>query len=112
MQRVIFASILFLSTQILFSQSALEYWNMGQEAQRIREYEKAIEYYEKAGEIWLREGVYKNYLVTLGNVGVLYKTLEKYELSLDTFFKLYIAAQEIGGQSEVPYSLQNIGLFS
>lgn len=110
MRRVIFASILFLSTQILFSQSALEYWNMGQEAQRSREYEKAIEYYEKAGEIWLREGVYKSYLVALGNVGVLYKTLGKYELSLDTFFKLYIAAQEIGGQSEVSYSLQNIGL--
>jgi CHAT domain-containing protein/Tfp pilus assembly protein PilF len=93
----------------LFAQSAGDYYNRAEEARERGEFEKAIEHFEKAGQLWLEEGWKQYYAAAQNDAGYLYFMLGKYEPALENFQRALEIHEELWNNAGAAGDLNNIG---
>ncbi|MBN1698564.1 MAG: tetratricopeptide repeat protein [Spirochaetales bacterium] len=101
--------ILFVSAGVLYSESADDYFSLGYDAFKEHNYEEAITFFEKAAELWEKEGVKDAWSDSLFNIGIMYAHLGNGERALFYYKKALAVDEEAGDTSHIVIRLNFIG---
>jgi tetratricopeptide (TPR) repeat protein len=74
------------------------------------EYDKSLEYYDKAMVIWKENSMLQRQAASLGNMGSVYANMGDYPKALDIYLKSQLICEQLGLKEEVAIGNNNIGL--
>ena len=114
--RKIILPVLWLSLSIFvfantaFSQTAMDYYKLGNKAKKEYRYNDAIKYYNLAGNLWKKEGKKGDYAIMLNNIGGVYEAWGQYDKAIEYYRKALIIDEELGKKGSIAILLNNICL--
>ncbi len=110
LKKIVVFILILISATAAYSQTAMEYYNLAEQARKEYRFTEAIEYYKLAGNLLKEAGRKADYAIMLNNIGFLYDSLGQYDKAIENYRKALAIFDELGEQGSVATLLNNIGL--
>ena len=105
---IIFITVLIFAITT-YCQTAMDYYNLAEQAEKEYRYNDAIEYYKHAGNLLKEAGRKGDYAIMLNNIGFLYKGLGQYDKAIENYRKALTIDEELGKKGDIARDLNEIG---
>ena len=92
-----------------YSQTAIDYYNLAQQAKKEYRYTEAIEYYRLAGNLMKKAGRKGDYAIMLNNIGFMYQSWGQYDKAIENYRKALAIAEELRQKDKIAIYINNIG---
>ena len=99
-----------MTATTIYSQTAMEYYNLANQASTETMFNEAIEYYNLAGDLWLAAGNMINYAVMMENIGAQYYNLGNNDEALEYLNNSLVLFMKLKEKSNTALSLNKIGV--